>query len=375
MRTAMFGLAIAFSVARSASAQSTPVEQIESAKVPLATALQNSAAALSGVNIPDATVFTTGDRTIAAGETAKGPVAVAGTLRIAGTIDGDAFAYGGDIVLLPGGHVTGNAVALNGSVQATDGQIDGDARSLKGDLRTVTAVAGAPPTVRENVALTLGWAGVVLVIGIGLLVFGGRTLDVVGETIDQRFGKSFLVGLGATLGLAPALALLIVGLALTILGVLLIPFAIVAYILAVVGVVALGFLAAVRVTGQSLSRSNKLNARGAALRALVIGVVSFLGLWLVAALATPWPAVEWVLRLIAFAATWAAATVGLGATIISRGGTRPIERSAENVSPLLQTPYERAALAVSPVPEWQTPTPVAGVVAARRRPSAAHKSE
>ena len=58
-----------------------------------------------------------------------------------------------------------------------------------------------------------------------------------------------------------------------------------------------------------------------------------------------------ILRAAAVAATWAAMTLGLGAAILSRagthrrvaGGTRPIELAA-----------------------WQTPTPVAGVVAARR---------
>jgi hypothetical protein len=61
-----------------------------------------------------------------------------------------------------------------------------------------------------------------------------------------------------------------------------------------------------------------------------------------------------VFRAAALAATWAAMTLGLGAAILSRAGThRRVAGAARAV--------ELAA--------WQTPTPVAGVVAARRTAS------
>ena len=53
----------------------------------------------------------------------------------------------------------------------------------------------------------------------------------------------------------------------------------------------------------------------------------------------------------AIAASWAALTLGLGAAILSRAGTHRRVASGSR-------PIELAA--------WQTPTPVAGVVAARR---------
>ena len=65
------------------------------------------------------------------------------------------------------------------------------------------------------------------------------------------------------------------------------------------------------------------------------------------------PVVEMVLRVIAVAITWVAATAGLGAAVLSRGGTR---RATETFA---------AVPAVNDLP-WQTPTPVTGVVAARR---------
>jgi hypothetical protein len=221
-------------------------------------ALESANSGLFGLSVPKANEFVVGGREVAAGTTVNGPIAVVGTLRVAGVVNGDVYAYNGDIVLLPGGRVTGSAVALTGQVLMHGGELEGDARMFPGSLEAIVPVS-VSATTGQNVMLTLGWTGVVLIIGIGIMVFGGKTLDVVGETVDQQFGKSFLVGVGATLGFLPGLALVCIGLALTILGILLIPFAIVAYILAVVGLVTLGLLAAMRITGRSLSKSRGLS--------------------------------------------------------------------------------------------------------------------
>jgi hypothetical protein len=343
----------------------TPALAQQAPSTPVDRALEAAAHVLTGLTVPSPDAFVTGDREVAAGTTVTGPVAATGTVRVAGTVDGDVFAYEGDVILVAGGHIRGSAVAINGRVQILEGgTLDGDTRAYSGPLDPI-ASASAVATTRDNVMLTLGWAGVVLIIGIGVMVFGGRTLDVVGETIGQEFGRSLIVGIAATLGAVPALALLIVGLALTILGVLLIPFAIVAYVLAAAGLLTLGFLAAVRATGRSISRGRgSLTERGAALRALVVGVVFFLGLWLIAAFLTSWPAAESVARVVAFAITWAAATVGLGATIISRGGSGVRRHTRELVVPPLAAD---PAVAETPrTPDWLTPTPVSGVKAARR---------
>jgi hypothetical protein len=61
-----------------------------------------------------------------------------------------------------------------------------------------------------------------------------------------------------------------------------------------------------------------------------------------------------ILRAVAIAITWVAATVGLGATIISRAGT---QRAGAIGS---RTSTDELA--------WQTPTPVTGVAASSRRP-------
>ena len=197
---------------------------------------------------------------------------------------------------------------------------------------------------------------ILVLIGIGVLVFAPTYLDGVSESLEGKFGRSFWAGVAAQLALAPVLALLLVALAVTILGVLLIPFAIVAYVLAVAGLVTLGFLAVARITGESVApgTSRRYPGSGAALRGLVIGVTLYMGLWVLASAFAWAPMVEMILRIVAVAITWVAATVGLGAAVLSRGGTR---RPGPAFTP--------AAAAVNALP-WQTPTPVTGVVAARR---------
>jgi len=195
---------------------------------------------------------------------------------------------------------------------------------------------------------------ILVLMAIGVLLFAGDYLDGVVDSLEGRFGRSFWAGIATQLALAPVLCLLVVALAITILGVLLIPFAIVAFVLAVAGLITLGFLAIARITGESVApaASKRYSARGAALRALVVGVSIYMGLWVLASAFAWAPIVETVLRAVAVAITWVAATAGLGAAVISRGGTR---RSAPTPS----------LAAVNDIP-WQTPTPVAGVVAARR---------
>jgi hypothetical protein len=78
-----------------------------------------------------------------------------------------------------------------------------------------------------------------------------------------------------------------------------------------------------------------------------------MSLWILTALLAWTGPVGGTLRIVAWLVTWVAATVGFGATLVSRGGT---SAPAPTRTPLTRT----AEL------EWQTPTPVAGVTAARR---------
>jgi hypothetical protein len=300
-----------------------------------------------------------GGRTIASGDTVQGPVVVlAGDLRVQGTIMGSAVAIVGDVLVEGSGRVTGDAIAAFGSVHASPGSVGGQLKSITGTFGSRFTVPEVQERRRQTTAgamsLSFGWLAVMLVIGIGVLVFASNYLEGVTDVLEQSFWRSFLVGVVGELAILPALALLLLALAVTLVGILLIPFVIVAYVVAVAGLGTLGFLSVAYLTGGSLGsrRADQLQARGRALRALVVGVVLYLGMWIVAA-AFQWsPLVSGMLRGLALAITYAAATAGFGAAILSRGGTR---RDAAARKP-----------ATDEMAVWQTPTPVTGVVAARR---------
>jgi hypothetical protein len=90
---------------------------------------------------------------------------------------------------------------------------------------------------------------------------------------------------------------------------------------------------------------------------LLIGLSLYFVLWMVGGLLSWAGWLGALLRLVAAMVTWVAVTVGFGATLASRGGTRAPGRSS---TPRVPPPSS------SPDTGWQTPTPVSGVAAARR---------
>lgn len=294
-----------------------------------------------------------GGRTIAAGDTVTGPVlAAAGDLRVRGVIRGTAIAIAGDIIIEDGGAITGDAIAVLGNVVTAGGTVGGAARTFSRTFGWLAEVEQPAPRqgTADALGLSLGWLVVILLVGIGVLVFAGAYLDGVTDVLEQNFTRSFLVGIAGELSVIPGLILLVAALAITVVGILLIPFAIVAYVLAVLGFLTLGFLSVARLAGGSIG-TQRGEARGKALRSLVFGIALFMGAWVLAAVFQWSPVISGVLRMIALAVTWVAATAGFGAAILSRGGTH---RDAAK-----KTPVEESA-------SWQTPTPITGVAAARK---------
>ncbi len=345
-------------------AQPVQVPTAQSAQVAADTAaLANQIAeqrAAGNKYLPGADRFTFGNRSIAAHTTVDGPVAVArGDLDVYGTVKGDVVALDGNVHVHQGALVTGDAWAVRGSVIIDGGMVEGRKRAIAIAAPVFsTTVAREPITTWQSIKLVIGWFAVLTIIGLGVMVFTEPNLDGVVVALERGFGRSFWMGIVGQVVALPVLLLIVAGLAITVIGVLLVPFAIVAYVIALAGLVTLGFLAVARLTGGALASSRgTTSARGVHLRGLIIGLVAYLGLWMIAALFTWNPVFGSVLRAVAIAITWVAATLGLGATLTSRAGTvRPGKGSRERA-----TTDEFA---------WQTPTPVSGVAAATRRVAA-----
>lgn len=304
-----------------------------------------------------------GTQVVRAGETIAGSIgAWHGNLDISGTVRGSAVAAGGNVILRPGAVVEGDALSVGGEVRDEGGSVGGESRSLS--ALSVGPLAAAVPltpaqAARQNISLSVGWYLVLVVIALPVVLFARPKLETVVQQVRSDFGRSFLYGLLGQLALVPALIAICVGLAITILGILLIPFAVVAFVLAALGALALGFLAMGYLVGDRVMRprgERSPSEGGPTFQVLLIGLSLFLALWVLGSAFTWAGAPGQVLRVIAALATWVAATAGFGATIASRGGRR---RAAGAALPASRQPEADTM-------SWQTPTPVTGVTAARR---------
>ena len=307
--------------------------------------------------LPVADSVTTGGRTIAAGAVAKGTIVARGPVDVFGRVEGSVVSLSGDVTVHRGAVVTGDALAVAGRVIADSGLVGGELRTMSALPAVVGAVAARPDArsaaqhTMDSVRVVSGSFGILLIIAVGVLLFAGPNLEEVTAALQGRFARAFWYGVLGQLFVLPGLLVLIIALTLTVIGILLIPFAVVAYAIAVAGLVTLGFLAVAQLVGSAVWRGGDASARARAFGVLFAGVTAFFALWLVGAAIAWAPLAASVVRAAALAATWAAVTLGLGAAILSRAGTH--RRVAAGTRPV-----ELAA--------WQTPTPVAGVVAARR---------
>lgn len=330
--------------------------QSDSARA-LSRALERLAKGEQITGLPPVDSVAPGGRVVPAGTTVRGTIVARGPVEVAGTVEGSVVSLGGDVIVRRGGHVTGHALSVSGRVVADSGRVDGELRTMS----ALPALLDAPIPVADTrnaaqrtfdaVKVVAGSFGVLLIVALGVLLFAGANLAEVVETVERQFARAFWVGLAGQLLILPGLVVLCIALALTLIGVLLIPFAIVAYAIAVAGLVTLGFFAVAQLIGSAVWRGRETSERARAFGTLVVGVAIFFTLWLLASLLVWAPLAATVIRAAAVAASWAAVTLGLGAAILSRAGTHRRVASGSR-------PVELAA--------WQTPTPVTGVAAARR---------
>ncbi len=328
-------------------------------------ALERLAKGEQVTGLPKADSVTKGTLTIPAGMTRKGTAVAQGPVVVLGTVEGSVVSLGADVRIPSGGHVTGDVLSVGGRVLADSGRVDGEIRtmsSLPALLDAPAPAAQAASPVERTITATkqvLGSFAVLLVVAIGVLLFAAPNLREVVETVELRFARAFWVGLAGQLLILPGLVVLCIALALTLIGILLIPFAIVAYAVAIAGLITLGFFAVAQLIGSAVWRGRDTTERARAFGTLVVGITIFFALWLLASLLVWAPLAATVIRAAAVAASWAALTLGLGAAILSRAGTHRRLASGSR-------PVELAA--------WQTPTPVTGVVAARRPVAAAKEA-
>ena len=283
-----------------------------------------------------------GDVRVASGQKVDGDLVVyRGDADVFGEVAGSVIALFGDVTYHRGAVIGKNAVSIGGQVQDRGGKVHGDVKTIsRADLSSATseelavahelAAPQAPPSaldtvftdVRNVVAVFVAFA----MLGFGTVFFGRRYIEVIADTASHSFGRSFVVGLLGQLLLLPTFAMLVVGLVFTLVGILLLPFAIVAYVIAAMLACVGGYLAVAHAIGETFTRRRM--AHGAFVSApnaygyLFAGLVGLLGLWAAAALTGWMGPVVILFRIAAIIVTWLAATTGFGAVLLSRAGLR-----------------------------------------------------
>lgn len=198
-------------------------------------------------------------------------ISIGGEVTVAGTVDGDVWTLGANIKLLPQAVVTGSAVALGGSVEASRGAV------IKGNKYSLPNVK--IPFVRllssEQSAATFRFLIEVLGVILYLLVL----------FLVVHFARHHLIGLNGTLAsywkgsilylllavfLIPLILLLLVT---SILGILLVPFVVIAAIV----LAYLGFVAVSVRLGLALRRQKAESPAGAAYTSGLLGLLVIKG--------------------------------------------------------------------------------------------------
>ena len=267
----------------------------------------------------------TGDLVVPAGTTTSGSVmTIRGNLDVYGNVDGAATAIGGDVIVHKGGRVRGGAVALMGHVRNEGGSILGVIKDVgTTHNRSTVSFGGRPRTTVGSLVSAVVWLLALLLIGTFVLFYMRDYFTRAVEVVTNETGRSLFTGVLAGFVTVPAVIALCIGLAITIIGIFLIPIGVGAFFVAVSGIAILGFLAVAHVAGIAISRKSKSETpAGEELQYLFTGILAFSGLWIVAAAFTWFPILGAILRMLAFSVTFVAVATGFGAVVLSWWRTR-----------------------------------------------------
>jgi len=305
-----------------------------------------------------------GDFSIGSNESVPGHLLVVqGTADIYGRLLGNLVTVEGDVVLHPGAVVSGDILTLGGEVRDEGGEIGGEVRTfrttsvLEAPLRAVAPAPSAIATVFRRAAGVIGVFLTLCALGFGLVMFGRPNLEVVSDTVAHSFGRAFATGLVGQILLLPTFGMLVVGLILSVVGIVLLPFAVVVYALLVIVGVLGGYLAVAHAMGETYTRRRL--ALGAMIgspnsyRYLLVGLGALAAFWMAWSIFGWVPVAGELIRGAAILVTWLLATTGFGAALLSRAGIR------ENFAGRLIPPEALTD-------EYLWATPQFGVTAAKR---------
>ena len=278
-----------------------------------------------------------------------------GDLVVDGRINGDVLVVGGQLDLEPGATVSGDVRSIGGSVETTGALVMGEIVSLSNIAELVDAAMadvkievdladalshrdgnrsdrsrrGFFGSIAHNIGHALGgvlgtakWVLGLLLFGALLVYFTPNRLEAVAATARTDLVRSFGVGLAGEFLFGPVLALL----AVLIVTWLVIPF----YLLAAAIAVPFGYLAVARATGEALVdrryplldrfNLNRANTYYYVFNGLLLLLAPFAVASVLHLLGSWAGFIRGLIVFVGVVLSWAAATTGLGAVILTRGG-------------------------------------------------------
>jgi hypothetical protein len=290
---------------------------------------------------------------IASDRTVEGNLALLdGELDLDGTVSGDVLVLDGVLNLMPNATIEGDILQVGGEVQQ-----HGDAH-VAGELLSIVPLdppaPAAAPDVRvrssvprihvversrggffgsvyrnferamDGLGTTLGWFIGLGLAGLGLVYFTRPRLEAVADTARNNVARSFATGLAGEVLFFPVSLILVVA----VITWLLIPFYALAVALALIG----GYLAVAHAAGeilaarrfrsQLLERLRRSNSYYYVLSGLAFLLIPYALVSVLWAFGGPLSFLRGLTMFVACVVTWAAVTLGFGAVILSRGGTR-----------------------------------------------------
>jgi hypothetical protein len=251
-------------------------------------------------------------------------VALWGNVTIKGAVSGDAVSIGGDVDVYPTGVVEGNAVSVGGSVTKQSGAV------VEGEKISVGLFRGQsirfPPFVMTRVtmptvALFARILKILLLVLVGIVVVSvaPKQVNKVQAKIRQNFLKAGLVGFLAEILVLPIFLLLVI----TIIG---IPVALLAEPILILAALFLGYAAVSLFIGEKIGEHTSLKP-DTRIMTVVIGILAVELIPLAArvigmfgGLLSP---LAFITALIGWLIAYVVITVGFGAAVLTRLGTRP----------------------------------------------------
>jgi hypothetical protein len=294
-----------------------------------------------------------GDVTVTEDERVTDPVvAVGGSVTVLGHVDDDVVAVGGSVHLGPKAVVLGDVTTIGGRVDQAPGS------NIRGRVNEVRF--GAPHLDIHPRALFFGpfdgwnlfsgWfrlvgtvlrVGIVLLLAMLVLLIAERPVERIGERAAREPWLSGFTGLLAQLLFVPVLVLTVVVLAVSIIGIpllVLVPFGLLAFLLAVL----VGFSGVALRIGRWAVGTSRPPFVALAVGVTLVAAVGLLARGLALVPAPLWP-LTWMVGVAGFFVEYVAWTVGLGAALLTRFGSRGL-------------PYGPPAAYPPPVPQSGGPT-------------------